>query len=160
MALSFSTRNAISNVTVDFVSSGHSSGAGTLTAASSTTLTWQAPDSSTAGAAVTIANGETKILADGETTTLFIVVRRTSATALTGAASVIITASVSTSERLAEVDAAITRCLQAQSTTFGGDSVQTAQLDALRRYRAELVAQLGEEEGTRGCVAQVDLDLS
>lgn len=79
----------ISNVTVDFVSGENGTGAGTLTAASSSTLTWT-PPGGTAGAAVTISNGETKILEGGgsDGPKKFIRVTRTSASSLTGTATV------------------------------------------------------------------------
>ena len=75
----------IANVTVDFVAGANGVGAGTLDAASADTLTWAAPGGST-GAAVTIANGETKILEDGTDTDAYIRVTRTTADALSGTA--------------------------------------------------------------------------
>lgn len=77
----------IANVTVDFVAGENGTGAGTLAAKSADTLAWTAPGGSE-GAAVTIANGETKLLEDGSDTKKYIRVSRTSASALTGTATV------------------------------------------------------------------------
>lgn len=74
----------IANVTVDFVSGANGPGAGTVTATGSSTLTWTAPGSSTPGDAVTIANGETRVLEDGADPSKYVRVTRTSATALSG----------------------------------------------------------------------------
>lgn len=81
----------IANVTVDFVSGSNSTGAGTLTAATADTLTWT-PPGGTVGTAVTIANGETKICegsGSGEADE-YIRVTRTTAAALSGAATITI----------------------------------------------------------------------
>jgi hypothetical protein len=84
----WSVSSPISNVTVDFVKGSNAVGNGSLDAPSSDTLTWQAPGSATAGPAVTIANGETKVLEDGDDASQYIIVTRTSATALSGTATV------------------------------------------------------------------------
>ena len=77
--------NPIANVTVDHVSGANPEGAGTITAATSDTLTWTPPGGS-AGDAVTISDGETKILEGSGVPGQFVRVSRTSATALSGAA--------------------------------------------------------------------------
>lgn len=82
--------SAISNVTIDFVSGAHAEGNGTLTADSVDTLTWTPPGGS-AGAAVTIANGETKVLEGSGAPEQYIRVSRTTADDLTGAATVALT---------------------------------------------------------------------
>jgi hypothetical protein len=79
--------NPISNVTVDFVSGAHSEGDGTLTATGNDSLAWTPPGGSQ-GAAVSIANGETKILEGSGVPGQFIRVTRTSTDNLTGAATV------------------------------------------------------------------------
>lgn len=79
----------ISDITVDFVSANNGTGAGTLTASGSDELKWTPPGASQ-GVGVTIANGETKVLEGGGAPEKFIIVSRTSATALTGAATVTI----------------------------------------------------------------------
>jgi len=86
--LSIRRFNALSNVTVDFVSDNNGAGNGSLVATSADTLRWTAPDSTTRGAVVTIANGETKALYDGDDTDKFILVTRTSATDMAGAETV------------------------------------------------------------------------
>jgi len=155
--MQFELLSQIANVTLDFVSSGHSSGTGTITAATADTLTWKAPGSATAGTAVTIANGETKILHDGDDTDLYVVVERTSATALTGSSVVLVIAAKTTSERLAEVDAAITNCLEAQSAGFDDKTVTRAQLATLYKIRKELEAKLLREQGTSARVGVPDM---
>jgi hypothetical protein len=76
----------ISNVTVDFVGYENGTGAGTLTAIDANTLAWTPPGGSQ-GAGVAIANGESKLL-EGANVNQFIRVTRTSATGLTGTATV------------------------------------------------------------------------
>jgi len=82
--------SAIANVTIAYVAAANGAGAGSLNAPTADTLTWTPPGGS-AGAAVTIANGETKILEGGAgETNKYIRVTRTSAVALTGTATVTI----------------------------------------------------------------------
>jgi len=88
--LAQSVSNPISNITIDFVSGANGTGNGTLTAASSDTLTWT-PPSGSVGAAVTIANGETKILEGATDKSKYVRVTRTSASALSGTATVALT---------------------------------------------------------------------
>lgn len=80
-----SITSPISNITVDFVAGANGVGNGTLNAASASTLTWTAPGG-TAGPAVTIANGETKILESSGDPTKYIRITRTSTDDLTGTA--------------------------------------------------------------------------
>lgn len=84
-----SVSSPISNVTVDFVAAANGTGAGTLDAPTSGTLTWTPPGGSV-GAAVAIANGETKVL-EGANADQYIIVTRTSASSLTGTATVTLT---------------------------------------------------------------------
>jgi hypothetical protein len=88
-SLSWSVGSPIANVTIDYVSGNNGTGSGTLTATGADTLTWTAP-SGAAGTAVTILNGETKVLQDAGDTNKYIRVTRTSATALTGTATLTI----------------------------------------------------------------------
>lgn len=83
--------NAISNVTVAFLAGENGTGTGYLYANTTDTLQWKAPGSSTYGTAVTIANGETKVLEDGENASAFVRVSRTSASNLTGTATLTLT---------------------------------------------------------------------
>lgn len=85
--VSTSITSPIANITVDFVSAQNGYGNGTLAAPTADTLTWT-PPGGTVGAAVTIANGETKILEGGSDKSAYIRVTRTSATALSGTATV------------------------------------------------------------------------
>lgn len=82
----FSVSNPISGISVDFVAGDNALGAGFLTAVGVDALTWEAPGG-TAGVAVTILNGETKIIEDIDLNQ-FIRVSRSSAAALTGTATV------------------------------------------------------------------------
>lgn len=154
----FEIRNAIANVTLVTVSDGHTSGAGTLAVTAASKMTWKAPGSAVAGAEVTIANGETKVLYDGATTTLFVVVTRTSATDLVvGSAMVIVTPGSTTADLLAAVEAAIVNCLNAEQEGSGDAYVRRATLAELRAYRNELRRELELEGGTTGRVASADL---
>lgn len=83
--LAHSVSNPISNITIDFIAGANSTGTGTITATGDDTLTWT-PPGGTAGAAVTILNGETKILEGNGAPEKFIRVSRTTADALSGAA--------------------------------------------------------------------------
>lgn len=87
--LGHSITNPIANVTIDYVSGKNALGPGTLHAPTADTLTWKAHGGST-GTAVTIANGETKIVEDGTDTNAYLRVSRTSADGLTGTATVTI----------------------------------------------------------------------
>lgn len=78
----------VTNLTLDFVSGNNGEGNGTLAAASADTVTWTAPGES-AGTAVTIANGETKIVeSGGGDRKKFVRVTRTSASAMSGSGTV------------------------------------------------------------------------
>lgn len=86
--------NAIRGVRIDHVCGLNGVGVGSLGAVDSGSLAWQAPGSAQAGAAVAIADGETKALYDGEDSDAYIVVTRTSSLSLIGAESVQIMDSV------------------------------------------------------------------
>ena len=89
--LSASSTGNISNVTISHVSYLNGTGAGTLTAESTSSLSWT-PPSGTKGATVTIANGETKVLEGGAgEINKFVVVSRTSASNLSGTDTVTLT---------------------------------------------------------------------
>ena len=59
-----------------------------------------------------------------------------------------------TLEKLEEVQAAITKTLNAQSYTIGDASVMRAKLKSLREYEKELEAQDNNEQGTTPAVSQ------
>lgn len=82
--------NPIANVTIAHVSGANGEGSGTITAATTGSLTWT-PPGGTAGPAVAIADGETKILEGGGAPGKFVRVSRTSATDLAGAATLDLT---------------------------------------------------------------------
>lgn len=82
--------NPIANVTIDHVSGANGEGAGTVTAVSTSTLAWTPPGGSQ-GPAVSIADGETKILEGLGAPGKFVRVTRTSATDLSGAATCTLT---------------------------------------------------------------------
>jgi hypothetical protein len=85
--LSYTASSLPSNITVDFVADKNGAGSGTLSFPTSDTVKWTPPDG-TQGAAVTIANGETKIVEGGGSgeESKFVKISRTSATALSGTA--------------------------------------------------------------------------
>jgi hypothetical protein len=82
--------NPISNVTVDHVSGAHAEGSGSLTTKTVDSLAWTPPGGSE-GPEVTILNGETKVLEGSGVPGQFIRVTRTSATALSGTATLDLT---------------------------------------------------------------------
>ena len=85
--LAFRRVNPISGITVEFVAGANGTGTGALTAIAASSIQWTPPGGSP-GDAVTIANGETKIL-EGSDADQYIRVTRTSATALGGNESII-----------------------------------------------------------------------
>jgi len=89
--LSKTITSAIANITIDYVAGANGTGTGSLTASASDDLRWT-PPGGTQGAAVTILNGESKILEGGGSTgpNQYLRVSRTSGTALTGTASLAI----------------------------------------------------------------------
>ena len=82
----------IANIDIDFIEGANGTGTGSLTAPTADTLKWTPPGGSQ-GDAVTIANGETKIVEGGGSDGFnkYIKVTRTSATGLTGTESIEIT---------------------------------------------------------------------
>ena len=84
--LGHTVTSPISNVTILFVAGANGEGAGSLAATDDDDLAWTPPGGSQ-GAAVTILNGETKIL-EGSDVDKYIRVTRTSADALSGTATV------------------------------------------------------------------------
>lgn len=80
----------IANVTIDYVSGACGLGSASLTATTSDTLAFTAPSGSQ-GTAVTIANGETKIIEDGGDPSKYVRVTRTTADNLTGTATLTLT---------------------------------------------------------------------
>lgn len=88
--LAYSVSSPIANLTIDFLAGANGTGTGTITVTGSDTLTWTPPGGS-AGPAVTILNGETKILEAAGAPEKFIRISRTSADALTGTATLTLT---------------------------------------------------------------------
>jgi hypothetical protein len=82
-ALSASRASSISNVTLDYIAARNGPGTGTLTATGNDTLTWTPPGGS-AGADVTILNGESKVLEGGGDPSKYVRVTRTSTSNLSG----------------------------------------------------------------------------
>ena len=80
----------IANITVNFVSGLNGTGAATLEATGNDTLRFTAPSGS-AGPEVTILNGETKQIEDGADAGKFVEVTRTSASNLSGTATLTLT---------------------------------------------------------------------
>ena len=140
----------IANVTVDFVSAENGTGAGSLTATGVNDLKWT-PPGGTQGVAVTIANGETKILeAGGSEPQKYIQVTRTSATALTGTATVTITNPLNNVAGFddlssAEASAGDTeyRCLAIKNEATVSITGVTAKIGTLGTQRVSNTTQLG-----------------
>ena len=136
----------ISGITVEHVSSGNAAGDGTLTAKTADSLAWTGPDGSEGGA-VSITNGEWKILPDGTDADAFAVVKRTSASDLAGAATVTITSYLTVLERLEETDNAISKVKKAQSSGLGDARVQRAQLETLLQLRNQEYREYLRQKG-------------
>lgn len=83
--LAYSISNPIANITINFLAGANGTGSGTITATGNDTLTWT-PPGGTAGPAVTILNGETKILEAAGAPEKFIRITRTTTDNLSGAA--------------------------------------------------------------------------
>ncbi|HUW99741.1 MAG TPA: hypothetical protein VMY35_02080 [Phycisphaerae bacterium] len=153
----FLVTSPMAGLSVLAVADANAEGSGTITAATADTLTWTAPGSNTAGTPVAIADGETKTLADGTTPAHTVTVKRTSADDLEDTATVFTTALASLHDRLVEVDAAITKTLNAISEGFGDMRVQRESLDILRRYRQQLYRAYANRRGIRPRIASADL---
>jgi len=80
----------IANITIEYAAGGNAEGAGTLNAVDANNLAWKDLGGAY-GASVAIANGETKIVEASADTAAYLRVTRTSATALTGTATVTLT---------------------------------------------------------------------
>jgi len=86
--LGFQVTNPVANLRIDFVSGWNGAGTGVLKAPTADTLTWT-PPSGTEGAAVTITNGQTMVLEAGDSEPdKYLRVTRTSASDLTGTATI------------------------------------------------------------------------
>jgi len=151
----FTVTNAISGITVESVSTGNDAGDALLTAKTADTLAWTAAGG-TEGTPVEIANGETKVIADGDDATMYAVVSRTSASDLSGEATVTIAGFMSTHDRIVEVEAAITKVHKSQADGFGDARVQRATLSTLLKERADLYRQYLAETGTTSAAAIPD----
>ena len=77
-------------ISVVYAAGENGDGIGVLEAVSGSSIRWTAPGSSTAGEAVTIINGQTKIVEDGENPSAYLRVSRTGTDALTGSVDVLI----------------------------------------------------------------------
>lgn len=141
--------SAISNVTVDYAAPENGTGNGTLTAASSTTLRWT-PPGGTIGPAVTIADGETKLLEGGGATgpNQFVIVSRTSASSLTG----------TETDALADVYNALFDNVGSAEATAGDDeyrglmlkNVNSVDIGSLKVYLATLGTQAVSDSAQLG----------
>ncbi len=145
--MAFTVSSPISGLSVlEAPYAANGAGDGTLTAASADTVTWAAPDGS-AGDAVTIANGETAIVLDGDDSSAYVVIKRTSSDDLSGEAIVTITGHKSTAEKLTAVQDAIELAEHEQAAGIGDKSVTRAQLGVLYEREARLERQLAHEQG-------------
>ena len=93
VSMAISVADAIANVTIAFAGGENTEGAGTLDADTVNTLRWKCYGGSY-GASVTIANGETKIVETSGQPGQYVRVTRTSATDLTGTATITLTKSI------------------------------------------------------------------
>lgn len=89
--LNVSAASLMSNITIDYISGNNEPGTAYLDADTTTSLKFKAPGSASYGASVTIANGETKIVEDGDDPNKYIRVTRTTTDNLTGTATLTLT---------------------------------------------------------------------
>lgn len=144
--MAYIVSSPISGITIEHVSSGHGTGSATLTAKTADSLAWTGPGGSE-GDAVSIANGEWKIVPDGTDADAFAVVKRTSASDLSGTATITITSYSTLLERLEEVDVAISKVMKAQSSGLGDARVQRATLETLQTMRRPIYREYLRQKG-------------
>jgi len=132
--------NPISNITVDFVSGAHTEGTGSLRAVTGDTLAWTPPGGSE-GSPVSIADGETKIIEGSGSPAEFVRVTRTSATSLSGNASLGLTFTYNNLVAFDNVSSAEATAgdIEYRAGMFKNDSV--ANVDNLKAYVATLGTQ-------------------
>lgn len=143
----------IANIDIDFIARPNGTGNGSLTAPTADTLRWT-PPGGTQGPAVTIANGETKILEGGgsDGPNKFIRVSRTSATGLTGTETTTISYKannvvgfddVSNTERTATGGDTEYRCLCLKNVSSAQVKSLKVKLNTLGTQRTTDAGQLG-----------------
>jgi len=86
-AQGFTIASPIANVQIDYVAGANGEGAGTLTAVGDDELTWEAQGDGSPGPAVTILNGQQRLFESSDPDK-YLLITRTGAPALTGAATV------------------------------------------------------------------------
>jgi len=158
--LAATVTNAIANVTVDFVSGENGAGAGSLAATDVNDLAWT-PPGGTQGAAVTIANGETKVLEGGGATGSFVRVTRTSTDDLAGEATVTLAKLFNNAlgfDNISSAEAAAGdteyRCICAKNESAADVTVLKAWIGTLGTQLVSGAAQLGASgAGTIGVAA-------
>ncbi len=141
---------SVQYLTIDFVSGNNGEGIGVLTVSGVSEIKWTAPGG-TLGAAVAIANGETKIIEDGTDTDKYARITRTSATALGVAATNITLANeVNNAIGLDDVSSAEAaagdteyRCVCLKNEGANAITVLKAWLTTLGTQRVSATAQLG-----------------
>lgn len=147
--LSAAISNAIAGITVDFVSGSCGAGSASLSAPSADTLTFSAPNGS-AGTAVTIVNGESKIIEDGGSASKYARVTRTSASALSGTATLTLTKTYNNVLGFDNVDSGETAAGDVEYRAAMFKNVSTSQVKNLKVWistigtqRVSGAAQLG-----------------
>lgn len=147
--LTVAVQNPISNITVDFVAGANGTGNGTLTATGVNDLKWT-PPGGTQGVAVTITNGQTKILEGGGTDPQkYIQVTRTSATDLTGTATLVLTTTLNNAAGFDDVSSAEAsagdieyRCIALKNGSSATVKSAKVKVSTLATQRVSAVAQL------------------
>jgi hypothetical protein len=147
--LASSIASPISNITVEYISGANGPGTGTLTASGVNDLKWT-PPGGTIGDAVTIANGETKIIEAGNSEpTKYVRVTRTTADDLTGTATITLTEKLNNVVGFDDVSSAEAtagdieyRCLAIKNESSASVTNVKAHLDVLGTQRTTDSAQL------------------
>ncbi len=141
----------IANINVLFVSGAHATGAGTLTASGTDDLKWT-PPGGTQGSAVTILNGETKICEGGGAgeENEYIRVTRTSAAALTGAATITLTDKLGNVIGLDDVTSAEQTAGDDEYRCIAMENVGVADITALKLRLGLLGTQVTTDGGQLG----------
>ena len=155
--LGSSVGDPIANITINAISGNCGAGSASLAATGTSELKFTAP-SGTQGAAVSIANGETKLVEDADTNK-FVEVARTSVDDLTGTGTITLTAQFNnclgfdnvTSSEAAAGDTEY-RCICAKNESAGNVTNFAVWLATLGTQRVSAAAQLGASgSGTIGC---------
>lgn len=144
-SLSMVITNAISGITVSYAGGGNTIGDGTLNVVDSNTLQWKCAGDSY-GASVPISNGQTMILESSSGSGAFIRITRTSAVALTGAATITLAKAI---DNVFALDDATSAEAAAGSTKYRGTIITNPSVASITSHK-RWVGTLGTQQVSDG----------